>query len=272
MDKKLKCLYDILKKMGSVLVAYSGGVDSTFLIKVASMALPRDKVLAVTARSQTYPLREYKEAVRLAKTMKVRHLTIHTDELGIKGFRNNPVNRCYFCKGELFKTLNGIAQQQGIRYVADGANKDDLKDFRPGSLAAREYGVRSPLKEAGLGKDDIRKLSRKLALATWDKPSFACLASRFPYHNRITEDKLTVVEEAEEFIRGLGFSQVRVRHHGDIVRIEVIGNEIKRLTRDEEIRKKILKKFKRLGFTYVTVDLEGYRTGSMNESINQGSR
>ena len=264
MNKKLLQLKKILAKMDSVLIAYSGGVDSTFLIKVAKDVLDGDKILAVTASSFTYPACEIKEAKTIAKRLRVKHLVIKTDELFNQKFVENSANRCYWCKNDLFSKLIALAKKYKLNYVLDGSNYDDTKDFRPGMKAARELGIRSPLEEIGLGKDEIRCFSKKLGLSTWNKPSLACLASRFPYGMRITKENLFRVDKAETFLRKLGVTQIRVRHHGQIARIEVFKNEISGLLK-EETMDKIVTKFKELGYTYVTVDLEGYRTGSMNE-------
>lgn len=259
---KFKRLKKILRGLKSVVVAYSGGVDSTFLLKAAVVALGRENVLAVTARSETYPEKEFREAKVLAKQIGSRHKVITTSELKIKGFKSNPVNRCYYCKKELFSKLKNIAKLEKLNYCVDGTNYDDLKDVRYGRFAADELGIRSPLLKAGLTKKDIRKFSRELNLKTWDKPSFACLASRFPYKSSITREKLSVVEKAEEFLNSLGIRQVRVRHYGNLARIEVYPEDIKILLNSRNAER-ISQKFKKLGFLYTTVDLEGYRTGSM---------
>lgn len=269
LNSKLSKLKNILRDMGSVLVAYSGGVDSSFLLKVAKETLG-DNVLAVTAKSETYPKREYEQAKKLAQELKVKHLIIHTDELSNSHFLANPPNRCYYCKKELFAKLKQIAYNKHINYVADGTNYDDLKDFRPGMDAIRELGVRSPLREAGLTKKDIRLLSSKMNLPTWNKPAFACLASRFPYGTSIDKKKLQMIDKTEDYLYKLGFKQVRVRHHDSIARIEVSPEEIERIT-SINLRKKIVKKLKEIGYHYITLDLQGYRTGSMNEVLVKSS-
>ena len=263
--QKFNKLKTIFKKMDSVLVAYSGGVDSTLLIRVAKDTL-KDNVLAITAKSPTYPSNEERNAKDMASRLGVKHKIITTHELSNPEFKCNPVNRCYYCKRELFSALAEIAKKNRLRFVVDGSNYDDRKDFRPGNKAKDELNVRSPLKEAGLTKRDIRTLSKKSGLPTWDKPSLACLASRFPYGKHLTRKELDRVSKAEEFLQGLGFRQVRVRHYGDTVRIEVEGKKISScIVR----RASIVKKMKKLGYTYVTLDLEGYRTGSMNEMIKK---
>lgn len=265
-SKKLNRLRDILKKLKSVVIAYSGGVDSTFLLKAAVDTLGRDNVLAVIARSETYPEKEFKEARALARKMGARQKVINTRELKIKNFRNNPINRCYYCKKELFSKLKEIAKREGLNYCVDGTNYDDLKDMRFGRIAAKELRIRSPLLEAKITKDDIRKFSKRLGLSTWDKPSLACLASRFPYKSTITKKSLLMIDRAEEFLRGLGIRQVRVRHYGTLARIEVLQKDIRILLKKENA-KKIAKRFKGFGFLYTTVDLEGYKTGSMNKVL-----
>lgn len=264
-EKKLEILKDILAKMGSAAVAYSGGVDSTFLLRVARDTL-RNNVLAVTASSPTYPSGEIREARLLARKLSVRHLTIQTDEFTDPNFTSNPPERCYYCKKELFSKLSKIARENHLNYILDGSNLDDEKDFRPGMRAAREFGVRSPLKEAGFTKEDIRQLSRKLNLATWNKPALACLASRFPYGRPLTKRGLSRVGKAEKLLGEAGIAQVRVRNHAHIARIEVPKEQINRFL-SADLREKLVAKLKQLGYTYVTLDLEGYRTGSMNEAL-----
>lgn len=270
LHSKLKILRDNIRQMHSLAVAFSGGVDSTFLLKVAHDVLG-ENVIAVTARSAAFPETEYREAADFARKTGVRHIVITSEELDIEGFSDNPVNRCYLCKRELFSKIKNVAGKDHIKYVADGSNVDDLGDYRPGMKAVQELGVVCPLREAGLGKDEIRTLSKEMDLPTWDKPAFACLSSRFPYGQTITREKLRTVDELEQFLRKAGFRQVRVRHHGDIARIEVAANERRRFF-DAGFMDQVYEKFKQSGFAYVTLDLKGYRTGSMNEVINTGNQ
>ena len=263
--EKLDRVRALVRSLESLLVAFSGGVDSTLLAKLAHDELG-SRAAAVTARSPTYPQFEFEEAVALGREIGIRHISIETDELSIGAFRNNPPDRCYHCKRELFGKLLAMAREMGLRHVADGANADDTSDFRPGLKAAAEMGIRSPLREAGLTKEDIRRISRAIGLPTWDKPSYACLASRFPYGERIAAESIERVAKAEEFLHGLGIRQVRVRHHGSTARIEVPPGQIAHLAQPER-REVIVAHFKKLGYTYVTLDLQGYRTGSMNEVL-----
>ncbi len=264
-EKKYARLQEILKEMDSVLIAFSGGVDSTFLAKVSRDTLGERAVVA-TALSETYPSAELKAAQELAQQIGVRQILIRSEELDIPGFSKNPPNRCYFCKAELIDKLREVARKEGLQHILLGLNFDDLGDFRPGTKAAREKGARSPLQEAGLTKAEIRILSKHVGLPTWNKPAFACLSSRFPYGEDITRKKLTQVDLAEEFLRSLGFYQFRVRHHQTIARLEIDQVDFERIL-SKEIRDQIVAKLKELGFSYVTLDLQGYRMGSMNEVL-----
>lgn len=264
-QKKFEHLKTILNDMGSVLVAFSGGVDSTFLLKTAHDVL-RDKAIALTATSPTYPDREFQDTKMLAQEIGVEHIIVESNELLIPNFAENTDKRCFYCKSELFDICNEKAKELGLNFVADGSNVDDMSDYRPGRDAAKELGVRSPLVEAGLSKHEIRQISKAIGLETWEKPSFACLSSRFPYGTKITEERLAKIEKCEEMLRNLGFSQFRVRYHNEIARIEVLPSEINKFL-DKEIRNIIVYSFKQHGFTYITLDLQGYRTGSMNEGM-----
>jgi len=265
-EKKLEQLKEIFQTMGRVLVAYSGGVDSTFLLKVAKDTLGDKNVLAVTALSPLYPERELTGAKKVAQELGVRHLLIESNELEIPGFSKNPTNRCYYCKKELFGELLKLAQKEAVPFIVEGSTLDDERDHRPGRMAIQELRIRSPLKEALFKKEDIREFSKALGLPTWDKPSFACLASRFPYGEEITLEGLKRVADAEDFLFKLGFKQVRVRHYKNLARIEILPGEIQRLM-DGSLREKVVNHLKRIGYNYITLDLQGFRSGSMNEVL-----
>jgi pyridinium-3,5-biscarboxylic acid mononucleotide sulfurtransferase len=262
---KKAALEAILRPMGQVVVAFSGGVDSSLLLRVAADVLGRG-VYAVIASSPTYPEREIRSARALARKLKVRHEVITTREMDNAAFTANPPLRCYHCKRELMSEIRRIADRVGTAVIVDGQNADDGGDYRPGARASAELGVRSPLREAGLSKADIRALSRKLGLPTWDKPAMACLASRFPYDTPITPEALVRVGQAEDVLRGLGFGQLRVRHHDTVARIEVLPGEFGRII-DPRVCRRIVSGLMKLGYLYVTLDLAGYRMGSMNETL-----
>ncbi|MHB8620228.1 MAG: ATP-dependent sacrificial sulfur transferase LarE [Chloroflexota bacterium] len=265
LDGKLSHILQTLADMDSVLVAFSGGVDSTLLLKLAREALG-DRAVAVSGVSASYPERELIEARELAARIGAEHILVNTDEMNDPNYLSNPTNRCYFCKNELFTRLSAIATERGIRQVVDGFNADDVGDWRPGRKAARELGVRSPLEEARLTKANIRELSRRYGLPTWDKPAMACLSSRVPYGQFITSAKLSQIDAAEQALRQLGFRVLRVRHHETLARIEVGSDELPRLL-DAAVRRRVLERFREIGYSYVTIDLEGYRQGSLNEAI-----
>ena len=266
LDQKYERLKEYIKSLGSVVVAFSGGVDSTFLLKTAHDVLG-DKAMAVTASSCSFPERELNAAKEFCRENGIKHEVCKSEELDIDGFRQNPVNRCYLCKHELFEKIIDIAAENGYENVAEGSNMDDIGDYRPGLQAIEELKVKSPLRAAGLYKEEIRQLSKQLGLPTWNKPSFACLASRFVYGETISEEKLGMVERAEQLMIDLGFRQVRVRIHDRLARIEVLPEELERVTQPD-IREKINEELKKYGFSYVTLDLAGYRTGSMNETLD----
>ncbi|KPK00755.1 MAG: hypothetical protein AMK71_08035 [Nitrospira bacterium SG8_35_4] len=265
-EDKFNRLKENLKKMERAIIAFSGGVDSTFLLKAASASGLRD-VLAVTGVSESLPHEELTFAREMTSTLKINHREIVTDELNDKRYADNPPDRCYYCKKELFGKLKDIAVREKYSYILDGSNVDDSRDWRPGRRAAREEGVCSPLLDAGLNKDEIRTLSRLLGLPTWDKPATPCLSSRFPYGQKITLEGLGKVYQAEQYIRQFGIKELRVRNHADVARIEINSDDF-RVILEDDVRERIVDHLKSLGFRYVTLDLQGFRSGSGNEVLS----
>lgn len=265
-NKRLKALEAVVAPRGSALVAFSGGVDSSLALAVATRALPKEKVLAVTSNNETYLPSELDLARDFAVSLGVEHEIVNTRELDDPNYASNPANRCYFCKSTLYGDLSAMAKERGYACVVDGANRDDEGDYRPGRKAAKELGVVSPLSVAGVGKAEVRELAKHLGLPSWDKPALACLSSRFPYGQEITPEKLAQVARAEEFLRREGFRQARVRHHGEIARLEVGREEMERAF---GMREEISAELKCAGFLYVTLDLAGYKSGSLNAALKK---
>lgn len=262
---KERLLFDLLAGLDSVIVAYSGGVDSAYLAWAAARVLG-DRALCITADSPSYPDHHRQLALGIARDFGLQHEIVHTSELERPEYRANPVDRCYYCKHELYTTLGAISRARGFAVIVDGSNADDRGDYRPGRKAAREFGVRSPLDEVGLTKDEIRGLSHRAGLPTWDEPSSACLSSRIPYHSEVTDDKLRRIERAEHVLREMGFGVFRVRHHEDLARLEIGRDELSRAL-DPEVRDRLVTELRALGYRHVTVDLQGYRMGSLNEGV-----
>src|SRR5829696_5882195 len=268
-EERLRKLEAMVAPYGSALVAFSGGVDSSLALAIAARALPKERVLAVTSNNETYLPSELDLARGFAASIGVEHLVVNTRELDDPNYASNPANRSYFCKSTLYSDLAKIAAERGYSWVVDGANKDDEGDYRPGRKAAKELGVVSPLSLAGMGKTEVREVAKYLRLPSWDKPALACLSSRFPYGQEITPEKLAQVARAEEFMRSRGYKQVRVRHHGDIARLEIGPDELDRAFKERE---EISAELKDAGFLYVTLDLAGYRSGSLNAALKRPSK
>ena len=270
MSDKQEELEKLLESYKRVAVAFSSGVDSTYLLKMARKVLG-ENVIAVTASSCSFPKRELEEAKTFCRENGIRHIVVESEELDIDGFRQNPKNRCYLCKHELFEKIRSIAKENGIETVVEASNTDDDGDYRPGLVAVKELGIESPLRHVGLSKKEIREYSKELGLPTWNKQSFACLSSRFVYGETISEEKLAMVDQAEQLLLDMGFHQLRVRIHDKLARIEVQPSEFEKIMQEEN-RTKICHTLKQYGFTYVTLDLQGYRTGSMNETLSAEER
>jgi uncharacterized protein len=266
LEQKARKIKSLILEMDSALVAFSGGVDSTLVLALAHDVLG-EKALAVTAQSASMPDREMKACHQLAKEIGVKHLVVKTEEMSNPNYRANPANRCYHCKTELYSSLKKVAQQENILNILNGTNTDDLGDYRPGLDSAREQGVRSPLVEAEFNKQEVRELSRKMELSVWDKPAMACLSSRIPYGQPVTPEKLAMIEQADDLLLSLGFTQVRVRHLGTLARIELDKNEIPRYQNDKSVQKAVEEKLKALGFNNVVLDPEGYRMGNLNSAL-----
>ena len=266
LEQKAKKIKSLILEMDSALVAFSGGVDSTLVLALAHDVLG-EKALAVTAQSASVPDREMKASHQLAKEIGVKHLVVKTEEMSNPNYRANPANRCYHCKTELYSSLKKVAQQENILNILNGTNTDDLGDYRPGLDSAREQGVRSPLVEAGFNKQEVRELSRMMELSIWNKPAMACLSSRIPYGQPVTLEKLAMIEQAEDLLLSLGFTQVRVRHLGTLARIELDKNEMPRYQNDKSVQKAVEEKLRALGFNSVVLDPEGYRMGSLNSAL-----
>jgi pyridinium-3,5-biscarboxylic acid mononucleotide sulfurtransferase len=272
LQAKIELLKSRLRELGSVVIGFSGGIDSTLILKLSAMNLGPENVWAVTANSESLLPEELEECRKLADEigiLKANFIEIKTNELANPNYKANPIDRCFYCKHELFSRLKEIAAELGAKQIIDGSNADDLSDWRPGRKAAGKLGVVSPLAEAGITKSEIREIARDLGLPNWDKPALACLSSRIPYGSEVTAEKLKQIGEAERFLHSLGFTQLRVRHHDKIARLEFLKEEMSRL-QETGLADKIASKLKEIGFTYITVDLQGYRSGSMNDTINKG--